>query len=337
MRLVGVPGLGCVLQHNHRLAVPTGYAPYMNPGQNRGQSDIPYEFGVPLDSALARRERLADEFDHEFGHERVFPEIEEALMAEVPEGVDVLEVGAATGLLTKPLMLRARYLTALEPSAGMLRRLLASEVASAPHLTVRQGMVEDLDETDIYDVAVVTFTPRRGIGLAQLLFELACRVRDRVVMLLNDDGALDWAYLARAAAAKGLDVRLRMVTGAPKESDGERRRAVILIAEVERYCMLSEEKRSSKVDFDEWVGDSREIAVPFPPPRGTATRLVRYMLAGGDRVLRVVTEKEGAERLYGNLRTAVHRLARDLLTVRRDGDHIHIVRLPGAPDETGEP
>ena len=55
--------------------------------------------------------------------------------------------------------------------------------------------------TDTYwfDVAVVTFTPRRGLGLLHLLTSLAAHVRDRVVMLLDDDGSLDWAYLARAA------------------------------------------------------------------------------------------------------------------------------------------
>ncbi|MBS3955985.1 MAG: class I SAM-dependent methyltransferase [Clostridiales bacterium] len=292
---------------------------------------IPYEFGVPLESVLARRERLANNFDMDFGQERVFPELVEALLAEVPEGVDVLEVGAATGLMTRPLLRRARQLTALEPSEGMLRRLLASDVAAAPNLTTRQGMVEDLAADDVFDVAVVTFTPRRGLGLARLLFRLTCRVRDRVVMLLDDDGALDWAYLGRTAAMRGLDVNLRLVSGAPRQ-DGhaERPRAVILVAEVARFCELSAKAGDTALfDVDEWAGDAREIAVPYPMPRGAATRLVRYMLAGGDRALKVVTEPEGAERLYGNVRTAVHRLARDLLTVRRDGSTIHIVRLPG--------
>ena len=42
--------------------------------------------GVPLESALARRERLADKYDIDFGQERVFPELVEALLDEVPEG-----------------------------------------------------------------------------------------------------------------------------------------------------------------------------------------------------------------------------------------------------------
>ncbi len=142
-------------------------------------------FGVPIDATLQRRERFANRFDYEFGQERVFPELVEELLQEVPEGARLLEVGAATGLLTEPLLKRAAHLTALEPSAGMLRRLVAKDVAESPNLTVVQGMAEDLLHDAVYDVAVVTFTPRRGVGLLRLLHELASRVTDRVVMLLR--------------------------------------------------------------------------------------------------------------------------------------------------------
>ena len=70
--------------------------------------------------------------------------------------------------------------------------------------------------------------------------------------------------------------------------------------------------------------------MPYPAPRGAATRLVRYFLAGGDRAILVQTDARGAERLYGNLRTAVHRLGRDEVTVRRTDEGIQIVRLPRA-------
>ena len=78
--------------------------------------------------------------------------------------------------------------------------------------------------------------------------------------------------------------------------------------------------------------------MPLPAPRGTATRLVRSFLSGGDRALRVRTDPRGIERLYGNLRTAAHRLAKDEITVRRHGDVIHLVRLPKAegPQPIGE-
>ena len=42
------------------------------------------QFGVPIESALARRERLANRYDYDFGQERVFPELVEALLEEVP-------------------------------------------------------------------------------------------------------------------------------------------------------------------------------------------------------------------------------------------------------------
>ncbi|HET6497999.1 MAG TPA: class I SAM-dependent methyltransferase, partial [Coriobacteriia bacterium] len=283
------------------------------------------------ESAIARRERLAAMYDIEFGKERVFPELLDVLLAEVPEGVDVLEVGAATGYLTRPLLERAGRLTALEPSAGMLRVLVSSQVAGSAKLSTRQGMVEDLDPDDIYDVAVVTFTPRRGPGLFRLLIELATRVRDRVVMLLDEEGTLDWAYLARAVAKHGLGVRLQIVCGQSSGPNAAPQRAVVFVVEVARVCPIS--GPAAGQDLAAWSVDARRIEVPHPPPRGTATRLVRYVLARGDQAVVVETDAQGVERLHGNLRTAVHRIARDRLTVRRDGDLIQIMRLPRGHEE----
>ncbi|MDA3937602.1 MAG: class I SAM-dependent methyltransferase [Actinomycetota bacterium] len=290
------------------------------------QDDSLQQHGVPLESVLAQRERFADRYDIDFGKDRVFPDVIEALYDAIPEGANVLEVGAATGLLTRPLLQHVGHLTALEPSAGLLRRLLSADSAESPHLTVKQGMVEDLLHDETYDVAVVTFTPRRGRGLARLLVELARRVRYRVIMLLDDDGSMDWAYLGRGASLQGFDVTMRLLAG---PGDGENvHRVVVLIADVENWVpQLSESTQ-------EWGVDAREIKVPFPPPRGAATRLVRYFLAGGDRALLILTDERGVERLYGNLRTAVHRLGKDEITVRRNEDRIQIVRLP--KDTLGE-
>jgi SAM-dependent methyltransferase len=286
-----------------------------------------YPYGVPLDSSLARRERLADRYDIDFGQDRIFPELIDGLLREVDEGVSLLEVGAATGLLTRPLLEKAGTVTALEPSEGMLRRLLASDVASSPTLHIKQGMVEDLLHDEIYDTAVVTFTPRRGMGLLRLLVELAHRVQRKVVVLLDIDGSMDWAYLARGGAIQGLDVSLRFVTASePDVAPEQRRRAVILVACVEDWEPVLE-------PVTDWTSDAREIDVPYPPPRGTATRLVRYFLAAGDRAILITTDPRGVDRLYGNLRTAVHRLGRDEVTVRRQGDSIQIVRLPKSTDE----
>ncbi len=283
-------------------------------------SDHLRQHGVPLESALARRERLADQYDIDYGKDRVFPDLVEAMLDEIPEGCSVLEVGAATGVLTRPLLAHAGHVTALEPSAGMLRRLVALDVAESPHLTVKQGMAEDLLHDETFDVAVVTFTPRRGRGLSRLLIELAQHVRHRVVMLVDDDGSLDWAYLARGAALQGFGVTIRLIAG-PDAGDSTKH-VVLISADVSSWVpQLTDSSQ-------DWGADAREIQVPFPAPRGAATRLVRYFLAGGDRATLVVTEKAGVDRLYGNLRTAVHRLGKDEMTVRRHGDHIQIVRLP---------
>jgi len=199
--------------------------------KRRSPELVTAQFGVPLESTLARRERIADRYDYDFGQERVFPALVDALLAEIPEGIDLLEVGAATGLLTRPLLTKAHRLTALEPSVGLLRRLLASDVAADSRLGTIKGLVEDLSEDAHFDVAVVTFSPRRGMGLLHLLTALASHVRDRVVMLLDDDGSLDWAYLARAASLQGFNVRLHIVV--ELVADGvEPRRAVVLVADV---------------------------------------------------------------------------------------------------------
>lgn len=278
------------------------------------------ELGRQFETAVARRERIADNYGIEFGSERVFPELIAAMFEEVPEWRSVLEIGAATGLLTKPLLKHSRDVTALEPSQGMLRRLLEKDVAADEHLTVVKGVVEDLPKQPAWDVGVVTFTPRRGVALVRLLHEVAQRVTDRVVVLMSVDGTLDWAYLSRASVLRGFETRVRLIPRA-----GEKPPGVVLTV------LITEAAREARTFADaEWAVDAREVSVPYPPPRGAATRLVRYFLSGGDRALTIDTDSRGVERLYGNLRTAVHRLGRDELTVRRSGDVIQLVRLPKA-------
>jgi hypothetical protein len=284
----------------------------------------PLEFDAPVESARERRERLADRYDYEFAQERIFPELMTALLAEIPDGVEMLEVGAATGKTTAPLLGKAKRLTAMEPSAAMLRRLLPREVAANKRFHTIRGMAEDLKPSAMFDVAVVAFTPRRGVGLLHLLVALAMHVRHRIVMLLDDDGSLDCAYLARAASSQGFDVRVHLVKeDAPVGV--EPRRAAVFIADVE--------KSSRDFEPDEvWEFETRTLEVPYPAPRGATTQLVRYFLNGGERALVVRTDDRGIERLYGNLRTAVHRLGREEVTVRRTEEGIQIVRLPKATD-----
>ena len=280
------------------------------------------QFGVPIETVLARRERLADRYDYVFGQERVFPELVSALVESVPAGSNLLEVGAAAGLLTRPLLMRAGFLTALEPSPGMLRRILESDVAEDDRLATMLGMVEDLTELAQFDDAVVTFTPRRGVGLLTLLTELAAHVRNKIIMLLDDDGSMDWAYLARAASVQGFEVSLQIITNGVC-GEQQQKRAILLTAGVSAWC-----RECSPEEI--WELEARVVEVPHPAPRGTATRLMRYFLTGGDRAILVKTERVGEERLYGNLRTAAHRLARDEVTVRRADEGIQQVRLPKA-------
>jgi hypothetical protein len=295
----------------------------MSEPKRKSAAVVPAEFGVPIESALAKRERFANQYDYDYGQERIFLQLVPALLAEIPEDSEILEVGAATGLMTGPLLTKARTLTALEPSPGLLRRLVSSDVAMDSRLGTVLGMAEDLGDDAMFDIAVVTFTPRRGIGLLHLLTTLAAHVRDCVVMMLDDAGSLDWAYLARAASLQGFDVRLHIVSEDGTVEDP--RRAVILVAEVSKF-------RSEIEPEDIWEFESRTLQVPYPAPRGAATRVVRYFMTAGERALLVRTADEGIERLYGNLRTAVHRLGRDEITVRRTDEGVQIVRLPKAID-----
>ena len=156
--------------------------------------------GIPLETAMSTRDRVAAEVGADFGLDMIFPQLVDAMLAEVPEGGAILEVGAATGAITRELLPHAGFVTAIDISEGMLRTLLSMPFAQADNLRVMQGLAEDLPREITFDAAVVTFTPRRGHALSNLLPELAQRVADRIVVVLPDDRTLDWAYLARTAS-----------------------------------------------------------------------------------------------------------------------------------------
>lgn len=271
--------------------------------------------GMPIEAAMTRRDRLAAERGRDFGKERVWPELLEAALEELPEGRRVLEVDAGAGLVTRALLGKAASVTAVEASRALARRVRGLAAPAGVELEVREGLIEDLPRAVEHDVAVVSFTPRRGVALARLLGELAPRVRDRAIFVLEDDPAFDWAHLARAAAAEGLGVSARVISG-----PGDRR-GVVLVVDIEGRRQVAPERADRMVE-------AMELDVPFPPPRGTATRLVRYFLGVPDQAIVIRTDPEGIERLYGNLRTAVHRMAREEITVRRDQETVQLVRLP---------
>ena len=271
--------------------------------------------GVPLDTATANRDRLARQVGREFGRDLVFPQLIDAIIEELPESASVLEVGAAAGAITREILPRLSMVTAIDISDGMLQLLASGEFARADNLRVMQGVAEDLPLEVTFDAALVTFTPRRGHALAGLLPELAMRVARRIVFVFPDDRTMDWAYFARTASMQGFAVRVRMVRGI-----GEHRGALVT-AEVEGWTPTPPKE-------DDWAVDAREVEVPYPAPRGTAARLVRYFMTVGDRAILVKTDKQGMQRLYGNLRTAAHRLGQGEVTVRIQNDGIQIIRLP---------
>ena len=228
----------------------------MTEARRKASPLVPAEFGVPIESALAQRERFANQYDYDFGQERIFPELVPALLDEIPDDSELLEVGAATGLLTGPLLSKAKTLTALEPSPGLLRRLVSSDVASDPRLGTMLGMAEDLAPTRCSTSR--SSRSRRAAASACSTCSRRSRghVRDRVVMLLDDDGSLDWAYLARAAALQGFDVRMHLVAETGVD-DGSRGAPSSSSRELGAF-----DERIEPEDI--WEFESRTLDVPYP-------------------------------------------------------------------------
>lgn len=295
-------------------------------GAGRDADAFMTRYGVPIDRALRRREERAARFGAAWGSERVHPGLIDALAEVVPVGASVLEVGAAAGALTAPLLANARTLGIAEASPTF-RRILAEGPLAAHAIPVRiYEYVDDVVSSgDRYEVAVVTFTMRHGIGILTLMDELAGVATDRIVVVLDDDGSFAWAHLARAAAIQGFDVHLGFVVDEADTDRLARRRSVVIVATVP-HAPLAVSPESA------WESEARSLTVPHPAPRGTATRLVRYFLASGDPAVMIRCDQRDIERLYGNLRTAAHRLAFEEVAVRRMDDGVQLVRLPRTSD-----
>lgn len=275
-------------------------------------------FGASLESLLARRERSADAEGVQFGANRMFEQLAKRVLYDVRPDMRVLEVDPGAGLFTRLFLARGAEVTALEPSSVFVRQL---QSLNNDRLTVIEGFTEDLPEDAEFDVAVVTFAARRGIGLLALLNELVEIVKGKILVVLPDDGSLDWAYLMRGAALEGFDTVTRFITDGTLDDPDHTRKAVLISLDAPSHI--------GAVDaHDVWELSARTIRVPYPVPRGAATRLVRYFVTGGDRAVLITTEKQGLTRLYGNLRTAAHRIARDEVTVRRVDEGIQLMQIP---------
>jgi hypothetical protein len=322
---------------------------------------------------MLRRDRAASHEGANFGTHLAFKGLAEGLLAEVKPGQRILEVDAATGVITRLLLARGAEVTALEPSAVFANKFL--RVIDEPHLKVVEGFTEDLPKAaEPYDLAIVSFPARRGIGLLTLLTEIAPLVRKRILLIMPDDGSLDWAYLTRGAALEGFDVALRFITEHAQTEDLLLRAANKNAADqklvtggdaalhetkktgsslpepsarcpylpqdidlIRRVVLLHVDSRAELRPIraeEAWALAARTIQVPYPVPRGAATRLVRYFMAGGDRAVLITTNSEGLMRLYGNLRTAAHRIARDEVTVRRVNGGIQLLLIPRVERES---
>ena len=312
-------------------------------------------FGTTLDSLMLRRDRAASHEGTNFGSRRMFKELAERVLSEIKPGQSVLEVDAATGILTRLLLARGAEVTALEPSSIFVEKFLRP--IDDEHLCVVEGFIEDLPQREKpFDLAIISFPARRGIGLLALLVELVPLVEKSTLVIMPDDGSLDWAYLTRGAALEGFEIVTRFLTehtdptdllsrSTPDHSKGTVadfesslkcpylpqdidmiRRAVLI--HVERRTELRPIRAA-----EAWALAARTIHVPYPVPRGAATRLLRYFVAGGDRAVLITTDAAGMARLYGNLRTATHRIARDEVTVRRVDEGIQLMLIPRVEHE----
>ena len=295
-------------------------------------------FGATLESLLDRRERLAHSRGAGYGSDFVGRQLVESVLSHVRPGMRVLEVDPASGLFTRLLVARGAEVVALEPSPTFAAQLRTHE---SERLMVVEGFTEDIEPElakrgmplpsdrsglldNRFDLAIVTFPARRGMGLLALINELALLVSGYILVVLPDEGSLDWAYLLRASAIEGAESTVRFVSeGTPVDGDtltGTKRSVVLRVDHLSAIVPMRLEEA--------WNLEARAIEVPYPVPRGAATRLVRYFMAGGDRSVIIKTEPQGLIRLHGNLRTAAHRIARDEVTVRRTDDGIQLMLIP---------
>ena len=280
-------------------------------------------FGATPESLLARRERAAMHEGMSFGKDILSRELVTGLMRYISPDSTIVEVDAGPGHLTRVLLTRGARITALEPSPLFVRDLRGIQQAgeNAQRLSLCEGFTEALPEGERYENALISFPARRGVGLLAQVNELAPLVESRILVVLPDDGSLDWAYLSRACALEGFEVRTEFHIDTKHDLVTDMKRAVLIVIEkTDSYRDL----RLNGV----WDLEARTIHVPYPVPRGAATRLVRYFRAGGDRAVFITTEPVGINRLYGNLRTAAHRIARDEVTVRRVDDGVQLMLIP---------
>ena len=300
------------------------------------------QYGTTLESLLERRERVAKSEGANYGANRMFPHLANLILSELSERDSVLEVDAGAGIFTRLLLSHVRSVTAIEPVPLLYRKL---EEIRSNKLELHCGFVEDFplpgtklpaggSGRPLYDFAVVSFPARRGRGILALICELLPLVKNKIFLVLSDDGSVDWSSVMRAIALKGyraeaefvVDISALEQAQKSKQLDvGQIKRAMLLT--VSTTALIENPLCTSQI-ANAWGAAIRVIEVPYPAPRGAATRLIRYFKAGGDRSILIKTDQEGMHHLYGNMRTAAHRIARDQIAVRRVDNGIQLMQVP---------
>ncbi|MCL2437780.1 MAG: hypothetical protein FWE48_00720 [Coriobacteriia bacterium] len=306
-----------------------------------------HQYGTTLESLLERRERVAKSEGANYGAGKMFAGLTERVLKELPaKGGKVLEVDAGAGLFTRMLLAAGHEVTAIEPAPLLCKKL---EEINGKELAVHCGFIEDMsfdddessegeDDAPLYDSAVVTFPARRGRGILALICELLPLVKDKVMLILPDDGSVDWTSTLRAISLKGYHATAEFVVDNEALENAQRTGKFELgqmeVGQIKRTMLMTiyttprvENPLNPAQVITAWGASIRCIEVPYPVPRGAATRLVRYFKAGGDRSILIKTEPAGMHHLYGNLRTAAHRLARDQITVRRVDEGIQLMQI----------
>jgi len=294
------------------------------------------QYGTSLESLLERRERVAKSEGENYGANRMFSKLAETILKTLPQSGRILEVDAGAGLFSKVLLDQGYQVTAVEPVPMLHRRL---EELSSDRFEAHRGFVEDLFEKGVFDdqaefdAAIVTFPARRGRGILALTCELLSLTNNKIILVLPDDGSVDWSSTMRTIALKGFKVTTEFIVDTvaiekAQESGtfdlGSIKRAMLMT--VDATPLIKRPLCPSQV-ITAWGATIRVIEVPYPAPRGAATRLIRYFKAGGDRSILIKTESEGMHHLYGNLRTAAHRIAREQITVRRVDNGIQLMQI----------
>jgi len=297
------------------------------------------QYGTTLESLLERRDRVARSEGIKYGSGKVSARLAECVLSRLHPGCKVLEIDAGAGLFTRLFLKRGCLVTAFEP-APFLYDILSQ--IDDERLTVHRGFIEDVYpledslENTIgeapYDRAVVTFPARRGRGIFALICALLPLVKEEVLVILPDDGSVDLSSVLRTISLRGYQVNTEFIAdlSALRAAAGQ-----LDLSKIKRALLLSikaeplvEKPLCPSLVLGAWGATVRVIEVPYPVPRGATTRLIRYFRAGADRSILIKTDKEGMHHLYGNMRTAANRIARDQVSVRRVDNGILLMQVP---------